>query len=103
MVHLRKLMLYNNRIKTIPPEIGKLKHLEWLWLGGNRLTSLPPEFGNLTNLTHLWIGRNPFTKLPPELANLKKLQVLSLEGTGISAAEIESLKKALPNCEINHD
>jgi Leucine-rich repeat (LRR) protein len=103
MVHLRKLMLYNNRIKTIPPEIGKLKHLEWLWLGGNRLTSLPPEFGNLTNLTHLWIGRNPFTKLPPELANLKTLQVLSLEGTGISAAEIERLKKALPNCEINHD
>lgn len=37
-------------LKVLPPEIGKIKYLERLTLRENKLRSLPPEIGMLVNL-----------------------------------------------------
>ena len=39
--------MYGNKIATLPPEVGMLKHLEKLALNENNLTDLP---GNIIEL-----------------------------------------------------
>jgi hypothetical protein len=37
-----------------------------------------------------------------ELAGLKKLQMLGLAGTKVTAAGVKALRKALPDCDIRY-
>ena len=48
--HLQKLNLSDNKLISIPMEIGKLINLQELNLSRNQLTSIPPELGNLKTL-----------------------------------------------------
>lgn len=45
------------------------------WLYENKLKSVPPEIGRLTSLQRLWLDRNQLEGLPPEIAGCSKLQV----------------------------
>ena len=48
---LRELNLCENRLTSLPAEIGQVTSLEVLRLSDNKLTSVPAEIGKLTSLT----------------------------------------------------
>ena len=65
--HLLILKLMNNRLTSLPAEIGRLKSLRTLDLTDNHLTSLPVEICHL-DLRRLDLEGNPLTSPPWEVA-----------------------------------
>jgi len=82
---LTKLYLRWNQLSSLPPEIGKLQKLTRLDLQGNRLSSLPPEIGKLQKLTVLNLYKNQLRSLLPEIGNLQNLTTLSLRENQLSS------------------
>jgi Leucine-rich repeat (LRR) protein len=54
------LNLYDNKLLSLPNEIGDLKNLRELGLSENRLTTLPKTIGNLVNLLTLDLRFNKY-------------------------------------------
>lgn len=77
---LRWLILTDNRIAELPPEIGRCTRLQKLMLAGNQLRSLPPEMANCTGLELLRIAANRLTELPDWLLSLPRLSWLAFAG-----------------------
>ena len=77
---LTKLFLNNNRLQSIPPEIGQLRNLIHLDLSLNQLSVLPPEMGMLVNLRVLLLVDNKLEVIPFELGNLYALNMLAVDG-----------------------
>ena len=99
---MTELILGDNQLTTLPPEIGQLTALTHalpqaqpahdaaagdrpthgldvrLTSGNNQLTTLPPEIGQLTALTTLWLQSNQLTTLPVWLSDLPQLKQLFL-------------------------
>uniref|UniRef100_UPI00358F054D leucine-rich repeat and calponin homology domain-containing protein 1-like isoform X2 n=1 Tax=Myxine glutinosa TaxID=7769 RepID=UPI00358F054D len=67
---LRVLVLGNNKIGSLPPEIGDLKNLHELDVSCNELQELPPQLGNLVLLRELNVRRNRLEQLPEEISEL---------------------------------
>ena len=65
------LDLQNNGLAEIPRSVFQHKQLKVLLLNNNSLTSLPPEIGNLTNLTLFYLFENPIPA--EEQEKIKKL------------------------------
>ena len=78
--NLRWLILTNNRIAKIPPEIGQCARMQKLMLAGNRLTTLPPELSLCQNLGLLRISANQLAELPQWLLQMPKLSWLAFSG-----------------------
>ncbi|KAL0113878.1 hypothetical protein PUN28_011309 [Cardiocondyla obscurior] len=105
---LRILDLSNNKISSLPKEIGTLPHLQqlllsgnnfgnsprskWAWLeqsaikhnltyldiSNNSLAELPKQIKNLAALIHLKINQNKLTNLPHNIKALRNLKVLDV-------------------------
>jgi len=88
--NLRKLDLSKNYLKSLPSEIGELKYLTGLYLSKNYFTSLSPEIGKLNNLTELDLTGNQLDSLPKEIGELKNLTELYLRNN-----HLEKLPKEL--------
>ena len=71
---MTQLNLYDNKLTSLPPEIGNLTNLTYLGLPHNKLGSLPPEIGRLTQLTNLPLYGNEYelTSLPLGIDRLRK-------------------------------
>jgi len=82
---LRWLILTDNQLESLPPEIGTCTHLEKLMLAGNQLESLPQTLANCTNLGLLRIAANRLTALPAWLLALPRLSWLAYAGNPFSA------------------
>ena len=67
----------SNQLTVLPREICLLP-LQVLLVSNNRLTSLPEELGRMDQLTELDAACNQVTHLPPRISDLKKLKSLSL-------------------------
>jgi CCR4-NOT transcription complex subunit 6 len=77
---LTRLYFNNNKLKFVPPAIGRLQNLNVLDLSLNELTDLPAEMGMLVNLKDLLLVDNQLEMLPFELGNLFQLQMLAVDG-----------------------
>ncbi|MCA9329863.1 leucine-rich repeat domain-containing protein [Candidatus Saccharibacteria bacterium] len=82
---LEYLSISNNKITTVPPEIGQLKKLKVLRLGCNKICTLPSEIGQLTELQILSIHSNKITRLPDEICNLVNLTTLECSHNGLTS------------------
>ncbi|KCV72472.1 hypothetical protein H696_00068 [Fonticula alba] len=74
----------------LPPAPGLASHshvvatLRHLFLSDNKITSLPAEIGNLTNLSLISLRDNRLTHLPPEIGKLSKLVEFNIQGNDIA-------------------
>ncbi|KAK5868138.1 hypothetical protein PBY51_009178 [Eleginops maclovinus] len=67
---LKVLIAGNNKLLSLPEEVGQLRHLTELDVSCNDIQTLPPQVGQLEALRDLNIRRNHLMHLPPELAEL---------------------------------
>jgi hypothetical protein len=85
--NLSMISFKSNRLKEIPTGAlaGSLApNLRWLILTDNQLTSLPPEIGNLTRLQKLMLAGNALTSLPSEMAHCHNLELIRLSANRLS-------------------
>ncbi len=101
MTRLTDLNLNDNAVIALPDNIGQLKNLRALQLRNNFLTDLPASFAQLTNLRELDLSTNELSKVPAALLALKNLKKLDLFGSQLSDIDKQTLKKALPDTQIN--
>ena len=76
----RSLSFSYESIKTLPPEIGSLKHLKVLIVSHCGLRSLPPEITQLSRLERLALDHNQLHSLPDDLGSLSNLKSLNISG-----------------------
>ncbi|ELW56481.1 Leucine-rich repeat and calponin homology domain-containing protein 4, partial [Tupaia chinensis] len=67
---LRVLIVSNNKLGALPPDIGALGSLRQLDVSSNELQSLPAELCSLPSLRDLNVRRNQLSTLPDELGDL---------------------------------
>ncbi|XP_058037312.1 leucine-rich repeat and calponin homology domain-containing protein 4 isoform X2 [Ahaetulla prasina] len=67
---LKVLIASNNKLASLPEDIGSLGSLRQLDVSSNELRSLPGSMGGLECLRDLSVRRNQITILPEELAEL---------------------------------
>ncbi|XP_078001109.1 uncharacterized protein LOC144453655 [Glandiceps talaboti] len=75
---LVSLNLSNNRLCSLPEEIGFLRGLEELFLQYNCLTEIPDSIGSLDKLEELDCKNNRIRKLPDTLGSLISLTILNV-------------------------
>ncbi|XP_063298929.1 DISP complex protein LRCH3 isoform X1 [Pelobates fuscus] len=67
---LKVLIASNNKLDSLPEEIGALRHLTELDVSCNEIQTLPAQIGKLESLRDFNIRRNHLMQLPDELADL---------------------------------
>jgi hypothetical protein len=91
---LRWLILTDNRIATLPDELGH-RPLQKVALAGNRLTALPASLGTCETLQLLRISANRLDALPDWLLTLPRLTWLAHGGNPFGAThEADALEHA---------
>lgn len=83
---LRWLILTDNEVEVLPPEIGACSQLQKLMLAGNRLRALPEEMAACSRLELLRIAANQLDELPAWLLRLPRLAWLAYAGNPFSEA-----------------
>lgn len=77
---LRWLILTDNAITTLPPELGQRAALQKLMLAGNQLRSLPQGLAQAHQLELIRLAANQLSQLPGWLTELPRLSWLALSG-----------------------
>ncbi|XP_016055465.1 PREDICTED: leucine-rich repeat and calponin homology domain-containing protein 3 isoform X9 [Miniopterus natalensis] len=72
---LKVLIASNNKLVSLPEEIGHLRHLTELDVSCNEIQTIPSQIGNLEALRDLNIRRNHLVRLPEELAELPLIRL----------------------------
>ncbi|NXG55153.1 LRCH3 protein, partial [Hemiprocne comata] len=72
---LKVLIVSNNKLVSIPEEIGQLRQLTELDVSCNEIQTIPPQIGNLEFLRDLNVRRNNLVCLPEELAELPLIRL----------------------------
>ncbi|XP_023560536.1 leucine-rich repeat and calponin homology domain-containing protein 3 isoform X2 [Octodon degus] len=72
---LRVLIASNNKLVSLPEEIGHLRHLMELDVSCNEIQTIPSQIGNLEALRDLNVRRNHLVCLPEELAELPLIRL----------------------------
>lgn len=77
---LRWLILTDNAISSLPPELGQRPALQKLMLAGNQLRDLPAGLEAAQGLELVRLAANQLTQLPGWLTELPRLSWLALAG-----------------------
>ncbi|XP_008061880.1 leucine-rich repeat and calponin homology domain-containing protein 3 isoform X3 [Carlito syrichta] len=72
---LKVLIASNNKLVSLPEEIGHLRHLTELDVSCNEIQTIPSQMGHLEVLRDLNIRRNHLVHLPEELAELPLIRL----------------------------
>ncbi|XP_007171709.2 DISP complex protein LRCH3 isoform X15 [Balaenoptera acutorostrata] len=72
---LKVLIASNNKLVSLPEEIGHLRHLTELDVSCNEIQTVPSQIGNLEALRDLNVRRNHLVRLPEELAELPLIRL----------------------------
>ncbi|NXT86002.1 LRCH3 protein, partial [Zapornia atra] len=72
---LKVLIASNNKLVSIPEEIGQLRQLTELDVSCNEIQTIPPQIGHLESLRDLNVRRNNLVCLPEELAELPLIRL----------------------------
>ena len=91
---LRWLILTDNALEVLPPDIGRCARLQKLMLAGNRLTGLPDDLAACRSLELLRLSANRLTALPEWLGAMPRLSWLAFAGNPFSAG---------PEATADHD
>ncbi len=83
---LRWLILTDNEVEALPPEIGNCTQLQKLMLAGNRLQTLPSQLAACSRLELIRLAANRLTELPAWLLALPRLSWLAYAGNPFTAA-----------------
>uniref|UniRef100_A0A672FTX5 RING-type domain-containing protein n=1 Tax=Salarias fasciatus TaxID=181472 RepID=A0A672FTX5_SALFA len=87
VLHKKVLILHNNELRTLLPkgcDICTLSTLKVLDVHENKLTSLPEDIGKLGALQILNVEKNRLKALPESIGDLRLLQTLNLKGNCLS-------------------
>uniref|UniRef100_A0A3Q1F2P5 Leucine rich repeat and sterile alpha motif containing 1 n=1 Tax=Acanthochromis polyacanthus TaxID=80966 RepID=A0A3Q1F2P5_9TELE len=84
LVALQILNVEKNRLKTLPESIGNLQLLQTLNLKGNNLSELPSSVGSLRSLRTLDLSDNHIGQLPKALAYIRTLESFTLDAAMMS-------------------
>lgn len=74
--NLTALMLYDNKLVSLPKEIGLLKKLKTLDLSNNQIAELPKELSLLSELQSINLINNKISELPEDLSKWSNLIVI---------------------------
>ncbi len=96
---LRSLTSRNNELVDIPDEICMLLELEQLDLSNNLILSLPACIDKLRKLERLDLSSNGLGITDSTAYQFGLEEILYLSPSIVPEAEIERIKKALPNFE----
>lgn len=89
MFSLTHLTLHNNKLDSLPENIGDLQNLREIRIDHNQITRLPDSICTLQHLRLLHIDGNPITSLPEEIGKLSELLDL-----GIGSCSIDRLPQS---------
>ncbi|XP_040915198.1 E3 ubiquitin-protein ligase LRSAM1 [Toxotes jaculatrix] len=81
---LQILNVEKNRLKALPDSIGDLQLLQTLSLKGNCLSELPSSIGSLSSLRTLDLSDNNIVQLPKALAYIRTLESFTLDAAMMS-------------------
>lgn len=101
--HLRWLILTDNQIDALPPQIGDCAHLQKLMLAGNRLRFLPEELAVCSRLELLRLAANRLDELPAWLFRMPRLAWLAYAGNPFGDALEAAALTDTPIAEIDWD
>lgn len=97
--YLKKLILHENRITTLPTQLEGLTSLKHLSLSGNLLEHIPSAIGTLRSLRVLQLSHNRLQELPSTVMFMRKLRKVELQNNQFSSLvalkgiqSVESLK-----------
>jgi hypothetical protein len=93
---LRWLILTDNRIESLPTELGERPHLQKLMLAGNRLQSLPDSLRQCHRLELIRIAANRLTELPQWLLTLPGLAWLAYAGNPLETEACFQATASIP-------
>lgn len=88
---LHELDVSQNKISTIPAEIGTLTKLTFMEVSKNMLSVLPTEMKQLVHLLQINLTFNRFAAIPAILCKLPKLQTIIIANNQISEIDVDDL------------
>merc|ERR1711892_144836 len=89
--NLRNLDLSNNKIGSLPHNIGAFKMLKNLTMSKNKLTSIPEDLGKLSKLENLNLSFNMIQSIPNTFQQLKHLKEISLSHNQLTSFPLSLL------------
>lgn len=93
-LEVRTLSLRNNeKMRSIPPEIGQLKNLRVLNVSGTNLTELPEEIGECLMLEEITANASQFRSIPNSIGQLERLRIINF-----AYNQIDSIPQSISNC-----
>lgn len=93
---LRWLILTDNRLETLPDELGRRPRLQKLALAGNRLRALPDTLAQCRQLELLRVSANQLPALPAWLPGLPRLAWLAHGGNPFSLGAEAAAREQAP-------
>jgi len=100
--YLQKLDISDNKIKTIPPEIGVLIYLKKIIANQTDIATLPAELSKLKELVYLDIWGSNVASFPDEIKQLNEtLKEIDMRVIMMSDTEHKKIKELLPTTKIH--
>lgn len=97
---LRSLVLTDNRIESLPDDLGNCAYLQKLMLAGNRLQHLPVSIAACHRLELVRIASNDIRRLPQWLLQMPALAWLAFAGNPLNDIHTEEPIRQIPWSEL---